>query len=65
MGSRNCCYQCEKRTAECHATCQEYAEYAKKAEELRTQRYQTLFNSNQLRSVKRDHCEKNRRKHKS
>jgi len=35
MAKKNACYQCEKRSAECHATCEEYQEYFRKREEYR------------------------------
>ena len=31
--SHNCCYKCERRTAECHKTCKEYKAYRKALDE--------------------------------
>jgi len=35
MAQKNACYQCSKRSAECHATCEEYLEYSRQREEYR------------------------------
>ena len=36
MARKNACYQCEKRSAECHATCEPYLEYEKQKMETIT-----------------------------
>ena len=40
MAKKNACYQCEKRSAECHATCEEYQEYFRKREEYRRKMFE-------------------------
>lgn len=40
MARKNACYQCEKRSAECHATCEEYQEYFRKREEYRRKMFE-------------------------
>ena len=39
MVRKNACYQCEKRSAECHATCEEYAEFVRQREEYRNRMF--------------------------
>lgn len=39
MGRKNVCFQCVERSAECHATCERYADYVKQREEFRNQRF--------------------------
>lgn len=42
----NCCYKCERRTAECHSNCVDYLEYRKqKDKENAEQRKQIDFKS--------------------
>ena len=40
MAKKNACYQCEKRSAECHATCEEYQEYFREREEYRRKMFE-------------------------
>ena len=43
MARKNACYQCEKRSAECHATCEEYQEYFRKREEYRKKMFEKII----------------------
>ena len=40
MAKKNACYQCEKRSAECHVACEEYQEYFRKREEYRRKMFE-------------------------
>ena len=37
--SKNCCYECEKRTVGCHCTCEEYDAYSTALREKRQIEY--------------------------
>ena len=58
------CLNCTARTAECHAVCEQYKEYAKVQEKNRNERYKVRLVENLARSAKRDGCEKTMRRHK-
>lgn len=44
------CFQCLDRSAECHATCSRYKEYAEKQEQTRQRRYK----DNQITEAERE-----------
>lgn len=58
------CYGCTERTAACHGTCGRYKEWSTKHRAHKEHVHEAKFKGNMLRSLKRDGCEKQRRRHK-
>lgn len=61
----NCCYQCEKRTATCHADCPEYAAFAKEAEAIRkNRRREAMLNEFSKRRAEAEIAKRKKKKNK-
>ena len=58
------CKYCFIHTPKCHDQCEFYADWKKEETHRKEMIHNRKFQGNMLRSVKRDACEKQRRRHK-
>lgn len=63
MRVKSPCLGCKERYIGCHSDCLKYIDYAQANEALRMKRNRIKFEHNLTRTLKRDGCEKARRRH--